>query len=238
MIALFASLLVALTIVPVLAYWFITRPEVSEGESDRVRADVQATERKSWWQRGYIALLTWITRRSTRGWCTWRRWVAVGVGLSVLAVTVLLSEGLRFTLLEDDGQNTLVVQQELPVGTSLSITDESVERAEEVLASMSEVDSYEAVIGGDGAREEPHKASYWITVSAEADMDTVREGLLEDLERVDGIGELSLEDLSGNSGGGGSGASTAEVILRSNDQKALRNAVDIVSDMMSSIDGT
>ena len=238
MIALFASLLVALTVVPVLAYWFITRPEVSEGESDRVRADVQATERKSWWQRGYIALLTWITRRSTRGWRTWRRWAAVGVGLSVLAVTVLLSEGLRFTLLEDDGQNTLVVQQELPVGTSLSITDESVERAEEVLASMSEVDSYEAVIGGDGAREEPHKASYWITVSPEADMDTVRKDLLEDLERVDGIGELSLEDLSGNSGGGGSGASTAEVILRSNDQKALKNAVDIVSDMMSSIDGT
>src|SRR5699024_12495146 len=129
----------------------------------------------------YIAHLTGSTSRATRRACTWRRWVAGGVGRSVLAVSVWLTEALRFTLLEDDGKNTLGVQQELPVGTSLSITDESVERAEEVLASMSEVDSYEAVIGGDGAREEPHKASYWITVSAEADMDTVREGLLEDL---------------------------------------------------------
>ncbi|MGW5876544.1 efflux RND transporter permease subunit [Nocardiopsis terrae] len=238
MIALLASLIVALTIVPVLAYWFITGRTAPEGEADRVRAETEAAERRQWWQRGYIALLTWITRRSARGWRTWRRWSVVGIGLVVLAFTVLLSEGLRFTLLEDDGQNNIVVQQELPVGTSLSVTNESVKRAEAVLDSIPDISSYEAVIGGDGAREEPHKASYWISASAEADMQELRSDVLERLERVDGIGELRMEDLSGNSVGGGSSTSSVEVVLRSNDTEALREAVDTVSDMMSSIGGT
>lgn len=238
MIALLASLVVALTIVPVLAYWFVAGRSASAGEADRVRTEAEAAERRQWWQRGYIALLTWITRRSARGWRTWRRWTVIGVGLLVLAFTVVLSEGLRFTLLEDDGQNSVVVQQELPVGTSLAVTNASVERAESVLGSIPEISSYEAVIGGDGAREEPHKASYWITVSTEADMPRVRGDILDRLERVDGIGELRMEDLSGNSVGGGSSTSSVEVVLRSNDTEALKEAVDTVSDMMSSIDGT
>ena len=70
-IALAASLLVSLTIVPVLAYWFLKNPvqleQASEFEmsvfAEAARKSEEGKERKSWLQRGYLPILSWTQRR-------------------------------------------------------------------------------------------------------------------------------------------------------------------------------
>src|SRR5690606_14253406 len=58
-IAMLASLFVALTIVPVLAYWFIKEP-LHAGDEDaqaESRSAAEAKERRGLWQRAYVPSL-------------------------------------------------------------------------------------------------------------------------------------------------------------------------------------
>jgi len=67
-IALLASLIVSLTIVPVLAYWFLKAPTTEGTEKkftesqlaskiEKAREVEEQKEKKSWLQRGYIPVL-------------------------------------------------------------------------------------------------------------------------------------------------------------------------------------
>src|SRR5690606_24392341 len=55
-IAMLSSLLVALTIVPVLSYWFLKSPQEVAAPHE-IRAAAEEKEHKSWLQRGYKPIL-------------------------------------------------------------------------------------------------------------------------------------------------------------------------------------
>ena len=76
-VALIASLLVSLTLVPVLAYWFLRPPkQVGAAEREAILAKALDKEERSRLQRTYVPVISWVTRsRATR-------WITVGVSIS------------------------------------------------------------------------------------------------------------------------------------------------------------
>src|SRR5690606_30276579 len=91
-IAMLSSLLVSLTIVPVLAYWFLKRPATDGAPVDpddaaqvaRIRDEAEAREERSWLHRVYSTALRGTV--DTLG----RRLATVGVSILVLVGTVFL----------------------------------------------------------------------------------------------------------------------------------------------------
>ena len=68
-IALAASLLVSLTIIPVLAYWFMQPRVVPPEELERVKAEEYQRELRSPLQRAYLPVIRWATKhRGPRCW--------------------------------------------------------------------------------------------------------------------------------------------------------------------------
>src|SRR5690606_8216680 len=59
-LALLASLLVSLTIIPVLAYWFL-KETTGDVDQAAVEADAEKAERRTWLQRAYVPVLAKAT---------------------------------------------------------------------------------------------------------------------------------------------------------------------------------
>jgi HAE1 family hydrophobic/amphiphilic exporter-1 len=113
-IAMGASLLVALTIVPVLAYWFL-RPgkpilDPSGREVDPEAPDAPPTRL----QEAYLPVLRWTLRHS---------WITLGLAVVVLIATIALAPFMKTNFLGDSGQNTFTVTQQVGPAASLDAPD-------------------------------------------------------------------------------------------------------------------
>lgn len=132
-IALLSSLLVALTIVPVLAYWFLKSPADARApgtapESPRaIEARAHEAEQRSLLQRGYLPVLTKTQKHPV---------VTLIAALLVLGGTAAMTPLLATDLLGRSGENSMTVKQELPPGTSLEDTSAAAEKLENVLLGI------------------------------------------------------------------------------------------------------
>lgn len=232
-VALLASLVVALTVVPVLAYWFLPHRPARDADLEDTRRAAEEAERRTWMQRAYAPVLGWVSSRGSRRWRTWHRWTVVGAGMVVLVATVGLLGGLRTTFLEDEGQNQLSVVQTLPAGTALAATDASAQRVEEALGRIPEVQTYSVNVGSDANGLSPNSASYWVTTDPDVDAYEARAAVEDRLSELDGVGELAVTALLSD----GMDEDVAEVGLRSGDIDALREATELVENELAEVDG-
>ncbi|MFY1704091.1 efflux RND transporter permease subunit [Micromonospora sp. WMMA1923] len=216
-VALLASLLVSLTVIPVLAYWFLKPPAVSD---EQARRAAEARELRNPLQRAYLPVIDFATRtRRTR-------WITVGVGLVVLAGTFGLSRQLETNFLDDSGQDTLNITQQLPAGTGLAGTDQAARQVEAVLARTDGVESYQVTAGGGdnpfaggGGNE---TASYSVALDGETDAAELREKLRRELDGLgDGVGEITF-----GGGQGGAVANEIRVIVQAPDPEVLARAAE------------
>ncbi|HJV13166.1 MAG TPA: efflux RND transporter permease subunit [Propionibacteriaceae bacterium] len=184
-VALGASLLVSMTIVPVLAYWFLRGGARREGAhrapESAARAADQQTEagesethtpeetKVTRLQRGYLPTLHFGLRHPL---------ITLGLALVVFAATLGSA-----TLLKTDfigsvtDQTTLAIQQELPPGTRLSTTSEAAEQVENLLRADPQVKNYLVTIGGSlvpGATPSTNTAEFTVLLAEGARADTVR----------------------------------------------------------------
>ncbi|KUG51070.1 multidrug transporter [Serinicoccus chungangensis] len=145
-LAMLASLLVALTIIPVLGFWFLGRRSGAgkhEPESALTEQTGQ-TDEPDRMQRAYLPVL-----RSALD----RPWLTVG-----LAVLLLGGTGYAATLLKTDfiggtGENTLQGTLTMPTGTTLDDTDAQAAEVEAWLADQDEVATYQVTAGSPGGIE-------------------------------------------------------------------------------------
>ncbi|OUE22560.1 Swarming motility protein SwrC [Clavibacter michiganensis] len=178
-IALAASLFVALTIVPVLAYWFL-RPE---GESRRARRKAAAAAAAETTRTGAHAAVRGAvddrarSGRRARGshaadgesggeglgaptrlqrgyrpilaWTLKHSAVTLILAILVLGGTVALIPSMKTNFLGDSGQNTLTVSQELPSDTSLEAQDTAATKVEQALIGVQGVETVQTSIGAD-----------------------------------------------------------------------------------------
>ena len=240
-IALAASLLVALTIVPVLAYWFVKPAKLHkhEDESEIAAAAfvseesptqaVDELEHPSRLQRGYLPIIEWTLKHGV---------VTIVVAVLILGGTLALTPFMKTNFLGSSGQNTFQVSQELPVGTSLEAMGDASEPVERVIRDTEGVETVQTSIGtggrglaavlggGTGAT-----VTYAVTTDEDADQDALQAEVRTELDDLDGVGEITLTASSGF------GASTdIEVDVTASNAEDLQAATDAVEEELDGLD--
>ncbi|MBO4274705.1 efflux RND transporter permease subunit [Microbispora triticiradicis] len=228
-VALLASLLVALTVIPVLAFWFLKAPQLTPQEAQAVREDAERRELRSPLQRIYLPVLRFATRR---------RLVTVLIGVVVFAATMALAPKLKTNFLDSSGNDTTQISQRMPAGTDLATTDAAAKKIEEVLAADKDVKSYQVTVGGGnrflgGLGGTADRASYSVTLEEGVDTPVLEERLRERLKGMTGIGDVTV----GGNGGGGFNSDQVQVIVQGSDQDALKTAAASVRDAMTGVGG-
>ncbi len=177
-IALTASLFVALTIVPLLAYWFMRgKPNPAE----RAAAGNEA-EQVTRLQRGYLPVLGFSLRHPI---------VVLGIALVVLAGTGAASAFLKTDFLGSFGDDrALLVTQKLPVGLRLDESAKAAAEVESQLAGSGDIENYQATIGQPGT---PNTVTYSITLTDAADPATATERLRSQLRETPDGGDITVQ---------------------------------------------
>ncbi|BCY14166.1 efflux RND transporter permease subunit [Actinoplanes sp. L3-i22] len=221
-VAMLASLLVSLTVVPALAYWFLKSPVVTEdGEAYRER--VEAQERQGLLPRLYLPVITWSVRR--------RKTVLTGAVLLLIG-TVAMAGALKTSFIGDSGSDSVRVSQTLPAGTDLATTDKAAQQVESVLGTLDGVASYQVTIGSSGGffggSGGGNTVSYTINVTG--DSAAVEDALKDKLGQIAGAGEISV-----GGGGGGFGGSDIEVSVRAGDDATLTAATERIQQALTKV---
>ncbi|MEU4241921.1 efflux RND transporter permease subunit [Actinoplanes sp. NPDC026619] len=225
-VALLASLFVALTVVPVLAYWFL-RPPKPGADAEEIRKAAEEKELRSPLQRAYLPVINFATKR---------RVATLMIGLLVLIGTGVLAGQLKTNFLDQSGQDSISITQELPVGTSLAATNDAAKKLEAVLAGRSDVKTYQVTIGqGDfnpfqtsGAST----ASFQVGLEEKADAEKVGDELRDEFGKMTDVGDVTIGQDSSGLGG-----SELSVTVKAADNEPLSQATEQVRQTMASVSG-
>lgn len=236
-IALAASLLVALTIVPVLAYWFIkTKPRHARGASDADPNDLaDELERPTALQKAYLPVVKWTVARPAVTLIS----AALVLGLSVALVPLVPTN-----FVGDSGQNTLSIRQTMPAGTSLDAKDAAAQKLEDALGDVDGIETVQVSVGSAGGASSAlaslfgggDASTFSITTSDSADQEQLRsevQRVIDDLD-PDAVGEVSVS--SGTGGGGFS--SNIDVEITAPDADALESASERILELARGLDVT
>lgn len=228
-IAMSASLLVALTIVPVLAYWFLKpgKPilDAAGREVDPEAPDAPPTRL----QKSYLPILRWTLKHS---------WVTLGLAVLVLVGTIAAAPLMKTNFLGDSGQNTFTVTQEVSAAASLDAEDEAAQKVEEAILSVDGIETVQTSIGSSGSalrdafRGGGGGITYSVTTDPDADQVQIREDVQSAIADLDDVGTVSVA-----SGGGGFGSSDIEIDVTAPDQDTLEEATDAVVSAMDGAEG-
>ncbi len=148
-IALVASLFVSLTIVPVLAFWFLKNPKaLAEASGDdlakfaaEAREAEEAKERKSWLQRGYLPILSWTQKRPV---------ITIISAFVVLIFTFGLVPQLKTDFIGSSGSTSFVLNQTLEPGATFAQQDQAAAKVEAILLAEDSVEVVQTSIGSSG----------------------------------------------------------------------------------------
>lgn len=226
-VALLASLLVSLTIIPVLAYWFLKSPA-----PDKIQP-LDSHEKSTALERGYVALVSWVTGR------VWQRIVTLLIAVAILGGSFYLATGLQTNLFGESGQNSYSVSLTMPPGTSLDATNEAALRVEEALDEVKNIETYQVAVGSGGMLSSlsggggASSATFTIVTEEGVDQAAFEEELREELEKLTNVGTLAIS--AGESGG--FGGSEIQVNVQASDDETLREATDEVEAMMQDAPG-
>ncbi|MFB6565249.1 MULTISPECIES: efflux RND transporter permease subunit [unclassified Streptomyces] len=221
--ALLASLLVSLTVVPVLSYWFLSAPKgVEPGNAEsaaKARREAEEKEARSRLQGFYVRVLGFATRR---------RVTSVAIAVVVLIGTFGMTPLLKTNFFDQGEQEVLTVKQELAPGTSLAASDEASRKIEQVLSSVDGVKSYQVTVGSSGflaafgGGTGSNQASYQVSLKDSGKADAVKKGIEGKLAALDGIGETRIV------AGDGFGSQNLSVVVKAGDGKLLAEAAEQV----------
>ncbi|MFI8274342.1 efflux RND transporter permease subunit [Streptomyces sp. NPDC085929] len=229
--ALLASLIVSLTVVPVLSYWFLRAPkgiDPANAESvAKARREAEEKEAKSRLQRFYVRTLGLVTRR---------RIATLAVAVVVLIATFGMAPLLKTNFFDQGEQSVLTVKQQLPPGTSLAASDAASRRVEKALTDVKGVKDYQVTVGSSGflaafgGGTGSNQASYQVTLEDSGDSDGVKKRIEDALGKLDGIGDTSI------SAGGGFGSQNLSVVVKAGDGAVLAQAAEQVRAEVATLD--
>lgn len=253
-IALLASLIVALTIVPVLAYWFL-RP--SKRENVRRAAQAALAEERAATGEATPRTNAVETRapgeapaepphhgahavpRPASGlqrvygpiiaWTLRHSVVTVLLALLVLVGTGALYPLMKTNFLGSSGQNTFTVTQTVPVGQSLDAQDATAQKASTAILGVAGVDTVQLTVGSAGGLQSAFRGggggATSIRYSVTTD-DSADQGAVQSAVRDALATVASPEDISVAASSGFGASSNIEVDLSTASQSDLQSAND------------
>jgi hydrophobic/amphiphilic exporter-1 (mainly G- bacteria), HAE1 family len=231
-LALVASLIVAVTIIPVLVSIFLRRhtgnPAPQRTNEDQNEdSQHESTQRGGLLLRLYTPMLRWSLRH---------RLAVVLLALLTFAGGLGLVRFLPVTFFPPSEERLLVADVELPSGTALGKTSEKLRPFEDFLKQDAGIKSYQVSIGGEDTQdpESPvrpaNKAQAFINVRESADVKRT-------LDRVDREGdELYGENFQVQILSNGPPQGGLEAVLTGGSKAELAQAADLVSDEFRKLD--
>ncbi|QAY72072.1 efflux RND transporter permease subunit [Agromyces protaetiae] len=235
-IAMLSSLLVSLTIVPVLSYWFLKQPggagdtaaDVSadaDAKVAAVRAEAEAKERKSWLQRVYTPVLRGTQKHPV---------ITLVASVLLLVVTLGSASFLKVDFLGSTGQNSLTVTQEFPAGTDLDTISSGASEVEDALLAVDGVEDVMLTAGSGGGAMAmlgggSTSATFIVNTDKGADQVALKQDVRDALDAIDGAGEIALADASAAGGFGG----TVDVQVSARGEDELATAASAVYDALA-----
>jgi HAE1 family hydrophobic/amphiphilic exporter-1 len=234
--ALGSSLFVSLTIVPVLAYWFLgnrhahrapVAATATPGGSIPVRSTDGVTaagrdelETPTRLQRVYLPVIRWTLRRP--------------VAVIIIAVLVLFVSGGLATLLKtnfigNSGQNTLTVTQTLDNSASLAAQDTAATKVESALRGIKGIETVELSIGSGGnalraAFSGSGATTFSITTDPKADQQVLQDRVTAKMKAIKNSGTIAVEAAAS-----GFASSNIEVDVTAGSDADLRKAAEAIS---------
>ncbi|MFT4295058.1 MAG: efflux RND transporter permease subunit [Micropruina sp.] len=231
-VALLASLLVSLTVIPVFASWFMRPTAKQQAATDARLAAGEAEdseETDTWLQKSYLPVLNWTLVH---------RWITLLIAVGIFAGTLALVPRLKTDFIGSMGTESLAITQTLPSGTGLSQTDKAASRIEGLLAQDPAVQTYSTTIGGTSstvflaAPSDTNKATFTVPLKAGANGTDTADRLRKQIAELGpDVGEVEVSIGAGNS------ASSMVVYVESSDPDQLSAANDKVLAMMEGITG-
>jgi len=220
--ALLASLLVALTVVPVAATWVLSKRQVGHRDADEITG----------LQRRYLPALKLAIGHKV---------VTLVAAVAIFAAAMALTPLLKTNLFDSSAQNTMTVTQQMPPGTSLDATAAAAGRVEEVLAATDGIDIVQMTAGstgslfGAGGGTEASSSQAVFTIQTDPDMDknAIIADVRADVAELDGTGVVTV---SGEDSSMGS-SSAIEVRVSAADPAVLKKANDAVLQAVKGVDG-
>jgi HAE1 family hydrophobic/amphiphilic exporter-1 len=223
-IALLASLLVSLTIVPVLAYWFLRMPKrlLAVQAADPVAFEAnqreieEQREKRSLLQRGYIPILNGTKNHP---------WVTLTAAVLILGYTLSLVPLLKTNFIDGGGSNQFDAQLSMPSNVTLEEQDRASAVLEGQIMALDGVEVVQSTIGSSGAdgRVAFGRAASGVrlTVTAEdgADVEMLQTKVRQ-LEAPVG------SEITVSTGGGFGSSETIDIQVLANDPELLQDSVD------------
>ncbi len=223
-VALLASLFVALTIIPVLAYWFLKAPKIKVG----AKQAQDPREKRTMLERGYVPLVRWVTGHKA---------ISLIVAFVLFAGSLSLIPRLGTNFFNSSQQNTYSISQTLPVGTSLDVTSKDAQQVENVLRNMPQIQHYQVTIGSAGgfgslrgASGNSNVAAFSIATDPNADQIAFQQELQNHLNALTGAGTLQFSGSSSEFN-----SSNIAVNVQAQDQAALAQVTQQVTNAVSTV---
>ena len=231
-IAMGASLLVSLTIVPVLAFWFLSWKGHDAATPDAHAAAPTAQDEElsepdtGAIQRGYGRTLDWTLAH---------RWTTIGIAVAVLAGTLALVPFMKTSFLGDMAQNSLGITQQVKPGTSLTQQLRTARTVDEALRKVDGVELVAATIGQTdqsmllGGAE---SISYSLTTDADGDQAKIQDAVRAALADV-----VDEEDLTISPFAGMGMSNDVQISVSGSDAKAVASGTSAIADAMRPLEG-
>ncbi len=215
-VALAASLLVALTIIPALAKYFV-RP--SRKAARALRRGQPLAEETTWLQRIYTPVLRWALSH---------RLITLIVAVVLFAASLGTISRIPTSFLNQGSQKIISITVSPPAGADVKAVSDEAARVETVLHQDSSVKSYRTTIGGSGSQQAlrsailgggGNSASITVTLQDSADLDATTTALRQKITAPDVAGKFNIQVQSFSAAN-----NQFQVTLSSNNQQQLADA--------------
>ena len=234
-ISLLASLLVSLTIVPVLAYWFLRMPKrlVAIKEVDpkkfekKQRHAEEEREKKALLQRGYLPLLNGTRRHP---------WLTLFASVLILGFTFSLVPQLKTNFIDGAGSSQFIARLEMPASTTFEDQDKASDELEQKILKVEGVSVVQSTVGSaaDG-RVAFGSAASGISITVQVEEGFEVEAIKSEILKLEVPQDA---DLSISSGAGFGSSETIDIDVASSDNELLQEAVDLISAEMEGVANT
>jgi HAE1 family hydrophobic/amphiphilic exporter-1 len=232
-IALLASLLVSLTIVPVFAYWFLRMPKRLRAakEADpknfekKQRISEEEREKKSLLQRSYAPILRGSTRHP---------WLTLFAAVLILGYTFSLVPLLKTNFIDGGGSNQFTARLTMPSSTTFEEQDAAAKDVEQQMLDIDGVEIVQTTVGSaaDG-RVAFGAAARGIAFSITAEEDASIEDLQAQVLNLDTPAD---SEITTSQGGGFGSSETIDIEISASDKSLLQDAVNQVAEGMQGLE--
>ena len=223
-VALLASLVVAVTVVPLLASRLLPAVK-AEGVERRLRL--------SWTQRIYVPTIRWATSH---------RLLTIVAAAAFFTASMALIPLLRINLLDQSSSPTFPISITMPANSTLVETDAETQKVESLLSGIAKnvgIDSYQATVGGQSdpfappgtVPADPTQASVLVLVQ-NGQYNNALAGVQRSLKAYQGPAKIGVGQAQNSSN---ASSSQMQVDVAAGDQSTLQTANDAVLAALSRV---